>query len=272
MQKPLRFVFCTIVCSNKELIGQWIKHYQQFGDCYVVEGATSDWKKALGWSGHNSTDGTVEIIQSSGVPHTIAKRPWKDKTEQCNEFMRNIPADTDILWYCDSDEFYLPEDIEFVRGHLEQAIEPITFGSVIMHHWWKHPDYYCTGGDGWAYDTPIPRIWKHHPGAVFSSHRPPTIMQDGRDLANVNPWLAKDNLIRCRHYSYCFRQQVIDKLKYYSAIFGRDYMKWFREVWEPWNPETRFSIEKQFSVHPSCKGATTLHFPSLRHPIEVPWE
>lgn len=275
----MKFAFCTIVCNNSELIAQWINHYSRFGDCYVVEGATSDWKRALKWSGHNSTDGTVEIIQSSGVPHTIAKRPWKDKTEQCNEFMKHIAPDTDYLFYVDSDEFYLPSSIEAMRLTLKASLsKPITFASVQMYHWWKHPEYYCTGGDGWAYDTPIPRIWKWHKGAIFSSHRPPTIYHGFNDLSKVNPLgpdspgygLVKD--MRCRHYSYCFRQQVLDKLKYYSVVFNRDYMEWFHEVWETWTPKTRRKLESKLSVHPSCTSASTVYCPEILHPIEVPWE
>lgn len=267
----LKLFFGTIVANNAELVGKWISHYRQFGECYVVEGATEDWKSSLGWSGHNSTDGTVEIIRESGVPHTIATKPWRDKNHQCNEFMRHVPPDADVVWYADSDEFYTSEDIEWMKLFLSTNPDT-TFASFNMYHWWKHKEYRCVGGDGWAYETPIPRLWRWFPGARFETHRPPTILRNGLDLSKAFPLDAKNNPVVARHYSYCFRQQVLDKLRYYSKVFGRDYMPWFRNVWETWTPENHIELENRLSVHPSCTGARTVHCPEIQHPIEVPWE
>jgi hypothetical protein len=262
------------MCNSEPFVEAWINHYSkiQNAQLIIVEGATESWMTDLNWTSPRSTDKTIEIIKKyPNVQLVQLDRPYKDKLEMCNEAMKVINTDTDYVWQVDSDEFYLYNDINFILNELQT--KEYTFVEFNMYHFWKYFDVIGKGGNGWAYDTPAPRLWKYHNGASFREHRPPTILNEqGIDYKNINPLLAKDNPVICRHYSYMFEQQVREKMQYYAVVFsvychvnGINYMDWFRNCWLAWTKDNRKEIEAKYSIHPSNSGAYTVDI-NVEHP------
>jgi len=265
----MKVAFFTICVNSEPLIEAWIKHYQAVLDqLIIVEGATDSFAKALNWRSPRSTDNTIEIIKK--YPNVqLIQLPfnYKDKNEMCNEAMRIINKDIDYVWYADSDEFYKHDDIYFIKQLLGK--NEYSYVEFKMHHFWKHFDVIGVGGNKWAYDTSIPRIWKYHNGASFINHRPPTILNGQNiDLKNIKPLFAENNPVKCLHYSYIFEQQVREKMQYYSIVFERDYMGWFNNCWKAWSKLNRQYIESRYSIHPSNAGATTQDI-QIEHPKAI---
>lgn len=263
-----------IVYNGQPYIGKWLDHYTScpwIDYVCVAEGATVNMKLALNLKSTRSTDGTYEmVLHWSNHPKvlcTFSNRPYTEKNEQSNAAMSVVPDDTDYVWISDSDEFYHYQDILVMRGLLESG--GYTFAEVFMYHFWKSGNTIGTGGHGYAYDQPIERIFKYHPGAMFTDHRPIRLNDiHGRSVKEISPLKAQKHPVRCYHYSYVNEKMVREKMQYYTITMGRDYMPWFENCWKAWTPETRVQIESQWSIHPSCPGATTKDV-MIQHPIRL---
>lgn len=264
-----------IVFNGGVLTEIFLKHYL---DCpyvdYVVvaEGATQNMVDVLKLGNANSTDETIRVLNKySGNPKlkfTFAKTPYREKLEQQNAYMDLVPEDTDYIWVADSDEFYHYSDILLMKNLLEQ--NKYTYASVFMYHFWKNCNTIGTGGDGWAYDTPIDRIFKYHKGAKFINHRPITILNEkGISVKEIKPLFAEQHIIRCWHYSYILYKNVYEKMLYYEKTFNRPYLKdWFYPVWLAWNENNSYAIESKYSIHPTVLNAKTKAV-NLSHPIDI---
>lgn len=279
----MKIAFCSIMCNSEFLLNEWLNHYYPIADYICIsEGATRKWADALGYSTPRSTDNTNNILDSFSQNKekiSIVRKDnfYQDKLEQSNFFMSVIPNNVDYIWYVDDDEFYLYKDIDKIKKILSER-NP-TYVEFKQLSFFKSFKYVCSGGDGWAYDTPIPRIFKYHKGASFSDHRPPTILNEHKvDLKSINPILCDETEkmgVFFRHYSYVDEKRVFEKLKYYDKVYPNhngvpDYYStvWFNHVWKKWSVSNRVEFEKTNSVHPSCNNAYTNLF-TLKHPSVI---
>lgn len=226
------------ICGEADhpLLPVFREYYKNFS-LVIQMGVTEKW---LSVNGDTSGSGNI----------------FPEKVDQQNAALKIVPDDTDYILCLDIDEF-LP--IDFIQdGTIDLDFFKSTSVDFQMHNFWKGGDFVGTGGVGWGYNAWCPRLFKFSPGCFFSSHRPPAlILPDGNFIIKN----ADRGVIRIHHYSYVYRETIIRKLKYYNLIYTQfDYMKWFREVWEPWTPENRLEIEAVHSIHPSVPGAKTAPF------------
>jgi hypothetical protein len=267
----MKITFCLITCNSDYYLERWLQHYYPVADYIVIaEGATKSWIEVHGWENPSSKDHTIDILKNFPDPEKkifvhYAKKPYLEKCEQTNEYMKLVPHDTDYIWLADTDEFYFHDDIEYMKYQLRS--HAYTHVEFTMYNFFKYYNVVGMGGKPWGYDNPIARIFKYYPGAMFTNHRPMTLPdKSGRDLKQINPHLSE---IKCYHYSYIVHKEVYDKLLYYSKVFKFDYIKnWYDPVWCKWSPDNWQEIEKNYSLHPTGKGAYTTIYEG-KHPIKI---
>jgi hypothetical protein len=230
------------ICGETDhpLFDKFCHYYTPLVDQVVIQlGVTKNWLSANG--------------QTSG--HQV----FNEKVEQQNEALRYVHSDTDYILTFDIDEFISKDDLKHIGIILERDRPDCV--ELQCNNFWHEQGYIGRGGDGWAYESWNPRIWRYVPGMTFTNHRPPTPNYPVNMVCKLPQ--------KFNHYSYVYMNQVYRKLKYYNLIYPQfDYMKWFQDVWMPWNPMSRVAIEWKNSVHPSCKGATTELFTG-KH--EIKW-
>lgn len=211
----------------------------------VVEGAAPAAAPIATSNGH-SNDTTLESIQRFQAEEDPEKKVilvtaedegypdgfWPgEKDEMCQAYAKR--ATGDYLWQVDSDEFYMPEDMEKIINLLEEDPE-ITAVSFKMVTFWGGLDYVV---DGWYLQRGAQyyhRLFKWGRGYKYISHRPPTVTDpEGRDLRKLN-WFPGEMLekhgIYLHHYSLLFPKQVREKCAYYETApwAKRDFaVKWF---------------------------------------------
>ena len=220
--------------ADHPLLKQFEAHYKQITDNVIIQtGVVNAWRNV---NGDTSESGIYFL----------------EKVEQQNAALEQVPADTDYLFYFDIDEFMDIADLKNIIEILK--VQPRTILSFQMFHFWKSGDWIGRGGDGWAYDSYCPRVFKYTPGMYFTTHRPPKLMTPkGHDILHG----FKTNLPHMvKHYSYIYEKHVLRKLKYYDVIYpNMNYMSWFNNVFLKWNERSRPAIEAKYSIHPSCAGA-----------------
>lgn len=269
--KPAKITFGIIVVNGEPWIEPLLKNiYDQAYSICIAEGATKNWKDTNNFQTPRSTDNTLSIIKNFPDPGKKIRlitpdNFYEEKLEQCNTWLQQAPKDTDYVWEVDTDEFYHKKDIDLMINLL--TIHQYTYVEFPVLNFFKSMDYIATGGDGWGYDTPFPRIFKYYPGCKWDNHRPPTILdQNGTDYRNINPLNGKDNPIKMYHYSYVTDKQVLEKIRYYTKTFNRDYYnEWYLPFYKEWTPENRIALETKYSAHPSRPNGKTKRF-NKKHP------
>jgi glycosyltransferase involved in cell wall biosynthesis len=254
----MRLTIGMIVLNGEPFIEYSLRAIYDFADeIIVVEGAVESAMLAANPDG-SSCDRTVEIVRNLPDPDskiTLVQGRWRDKLEQSNAYLKH--ATGDHVWQVDSDEMYLPEDIEQIKQMLED--DPgITVVSFYCRPFWHNLSTQLVGP---PWETVYYRVFKHVPGARFTSHRPPTVVgADGRDLSSVR--LVRANEIRRRgifmfHYSFVDPAQVKQKIEYYRrlglACAGPP--DWYERVYMGWldNPAL---IEEQYGTYTTGGGWT----------------
>lgn len=271
----MKIAVCLIVFNGNPYLEKWIQHYLNCPDIdylCISEGATQNMVDVLDLKNASSTDDTLDVLlkyrsEAKIRITTAGETPYTEKVDQQNAYMDMVPHDTDYIWIADSDEFYHYSDIKVIKDRLIN--EQFTYVQFKMYHFFKNAWTIGIGGNGWGYDEPIDRIFAYYPGALFTSHRPITLLsRSGASLKTLKPLMCDDNNVMCYHYSYITRKNVLEKMKYYEKTFNRPYLKeWFYPVWDAWNSDTREDIESKYSIHPSVSGATTRKV-NLIHPID----
>ncbi len=248
----MKITFGMIVWNGALFLEQVLRNiYDTAHKIVVVEGAVSAHLDQAGPAGR-STDRTLEILESFPDPDdklTVISGTWPEKDQQCNEYM--LKAEGDYVWQVDCDELYLEEDMEQIVRMLRDSPR-ITSVSFKCHTFFKNLHTVARGGIRWEF--PFERIHRFHPGWVYTTHRPPTIIHPEverplRDICPVTAEQTEDMGIRLYHYSYVTRDQVGQKLPYYLDKpwgFDPDYMT---RVWDSWD-EDREGVEGRFGVHP----------------------
>lgn len=271
----MKIAVTLIVFNGSPYLEKWVNHYLNCTDVdyvCIAEGATQNMVDVLGLETPNSTDNTIDVLNlhrnNPKLIYKIATKPYYEKVEQQNTYMELVPEDTDYIFVADSDEFYHYSDIHSIKNNLQT--HGYTYVEFFMYHFWKNTHTIGIGGNGWGYNQPIDRIFKYHKGAKFTNHRPITLLNDkGISVKEINPLYAKFNPVYCFHYSYITLKNVYEKMLYYSKTFNRDYINnWYNPVWLAWDSETKYEIERKYSIHPTVPGATTKEL-LINHPIDV---
>ena len=285
MTEAPKIAVCCIMCNSEFLLQEWLTHYYDIAHVIcIAEGATKKWGEVHGFKTPRSTDNTNKILDRWVAKDKLNKIRivrsddfYEEKTEQCNAYMNVIPNDIDYIWCADDDELILHEDFYTIKKMLQDR--NATYVEFQMLNFFKSFDVIARGGSGWGFSVPIPRIFSYYPNAKWETHRPPTILNEqGVDVKTINPILCDEmnNLgIYCRHYSYIDHKRVVEKLKYYDAVFANAHgiPNYYSEVWLPenfdkWSWENHVEFEKTHSIHPTGDGAFTELFGG-RHPKSI---
>ncbi|MGO8684682.1 MAG: glycosyltransferase family 2 protein [Thermoleophilia bacterium] len=190
-----------------------------------------------------------------------------EKDEQSQAYARR--ATGDYLWQVDVDEFYMPADMATILATL--AVEPevtaVTFPTVTI---WG--DLTCSV-DGWFLRRGADqyhRLFKWGPGYTYTTHRPPTVIdQQGRDTRRVQ-WLSGHDVARrgiaMLHYSLLLPAQVFDKVEYYSnwGLFG----DWSSEA-RRWLADSYLTLRRPYHVHNVYRYPSWLQVYAGPHPPEI---
>lgn len=262
-----RISFGMIVLNGEPFIHYNLRALYPFAhQIIVVEGAALGSKANASPDGH-STDGTLESLHRFQAEEDPEKKLniitrdgfWPEKDEMSQAYAN--AATGDYLWQIDSDEFYLPQDMEAVIAQLEAnpSISAMSFQQITF---WGAPDYSC---DSWILRrgaAEYHRLFKWGKGYTYATHRPPTVLdQQGRNLRELHFERSK---IRLFHYSLLFPKQVTEKSEYYaSAAWSR------RTGSQNWAEDGFLKLKYPFRVHNLFNYPSWLERYSGEHPPQV---
>lgn len=233
--------FLTIVFNGGFFLEPVLKSLLPFGKVICVEGPVAYWQ-TRGYK--TSTDDTNDILASLLPARDIVHGQFAEKDEMMNAALGLVPKDTTHLMMVDSDECWCGADLESIIPQLgaydSASFKPHTFfGSFDT----------CMGGYELRADWV--RVQRYFPGAVWKTHRPPTILApDGIPYHQKRHW---DAPFRFAHYSYVYPSQVKAKIGYYESWGAGVIKNYFREVYRAWvlgDAVTRQQIENKYDgVH-----------------------
>jgi len=254
MNKFPRISFGMIVFNGEPFVRYNLRAlYPYAHEIIVVEGAAPGSSAIATPDGH-STDGTLQTLYDfkeqedpeNKVILIIKDGVWEGEKHEMSQAYAN-KATGDYLWQVDSDEFYMPEDIQVV-GNMLNENPNITAVSFKMITFWGSINYSV---DSWYLlrgANIYHRLFKWGAGYKYLTHRPPTV-EDARgvDLRNVS-WIRGEDMakkgIMLYHYSLLFPKQVKDKSAYYSYAVGKG-----TSASPEWVQESYLSLKKPFRVH-----------------------
>lgn len=246
----------------------------------VIEGACLAARQNATTEGH-SLDGTLEILRAfkltedpddklvivTAEDEGYGNGFWPgEKDEQSRAYAKR--ATGEWLWQVDSDEFYMPHDIEVVcRDYLSRPdVSGVSFKQI---QFWGGLDYFV---DGWYLRhrgaEEVPRLFRWGPGFSYVTHRPATVTnangQDLRLLGWVNSKESAKKSIYMYHYSLVFPMQVRSKSKYYSNVDWGSLEKMVS-----WYEENYNTLKNPYRVHNVYQYVSWLERFKGMHPPQV---
>mgnify|MGYP001110328912 CR=1 FL=1 len=279
MHQPL-ISFGIIVLNGEPFIRYNLRALYPFAhQIIVVEGASPAAVDIATQNGH-SVDRTLEILHDFKVQEDPENKLiivtaedeghpngfWSgEKHEQSQAYAKR--ATGNYLWQVDMDEFYQPGDMKAVIEMLGKNPE-ITAVSFPMITFWGGFDYIC---DGWYLRRGANiyhRLFKWGPGYTYSTHRPPTVLNEkGENLRDIR-WMRGKQLaekgIYLYHYSLVFPKQVADKCAYYQNAEWASRKEALR-----WQKECFLNLKKPFRVHNVYEYPSWLERYSGSHPEQI---
>ncbi|NLH15525.1 MAG: glycosyltransferase, partial [Phycisphaerae bacterium] len=272
-----RFSFVMIVLNGMPLIEYSLRSIYDFAhEIIVVEGAVKNCLDAANPDG-SSRDGTVEFLRSFPDPQRkirLVQGLWPEKCQMQNKALEYVTGD--YVWLIDSDEVYKPQDLETLRD-LFVKDPTITQVNFIPDNFWKGLDYIFVSPLFFQSDYHYRRLFKYVPGAVFTTHRPPTLMWPGSSQTTEQMHLfdgfqTRKMGILLYHYSYVFEHQVAQKNSYYARqwgdrVNGVDRQEWFDRCYRAWTPHNRQQIEAQYPVWINDRNSRTELFSGTHPPV-----
>ena len=278
MNKP-KITFGIIVLNGEPFLLHNLRALYPFAhQIVVVEGACPGAKNVATIDGH-SKDGTLEALrrfqreedpvgkltivtaEDEGHPEGF----WSEKDEMSKAYATR--ATGNYLWQVDTDEFYKPEDMQTVIDMLENdpSITAVTFRTLTF---WGGLNYITDGFALRRGDRDFHRLFAWKPDYVYSSHRPPTVVNKlSMDLRSIN-WVTAEHLaeknIFMYHYALLFPKQVMDKCAYYAN------MNWsFLSDTDKWAQACYFKLQHPFRVYYVHKSPSWLCRFNNSHPPQV---
>ncbi|MBN2272083.1 MAG: glycosyltransferase, partial [Sedimentisphaerales bacterium] len=257
-QGTSRFSFIMIVLNGMPFIEYSLKSVYDFAhEIIIVEGAVENCMFAANSAG-GSTDGSAEFIESFPDPQNkikLIRGRWPEKCEMQNEALKHVTGN--YVWLIDSDEVYKKEDIEKIKRIL-RSDPSITQVNFIPDNFWKGLDYIFVSSRFFEGEFHCRRLFKYVPGAVFTTHRPPTMVWPGHDRTTeqMNPLdgtATREMGIVLYHYGYVLDGQVKQKVELYRRYgwdrhWKLDLGKWYEECFLKWTPENRQEIDSEYPI------------------------
>lgn len=267
-----RVSFGMIVLNGEPFVRYNLRALYPFAhEIIVVEGAAPAARNIATPDGH-STDGTLETLQRFKREEDPENKLiiitkdgfWSEKDEMSQAYAAH--ATGDYLWQIDSDEFYLPQDMQNILEYLRDNPH-ITAVSFPMITFWG--DIH-TITNGWYLQRGANiyhRLFKWGAGYTYKTHRPPTVLDEqGRDTRKLH-WLNGQHMrergIFLYHYSLLLPQQVIKKSDYYANHFGLNSNAWathnYITLKNPFRVHNMYQypswLERYTGVHPPQASA-----------------
>jgi hypothetical protein len=257
-RQDIRITFGMIVLNAEPFVTYNLRALYPFAhQIIVVEGAVPAGKSVAKPDGHSS-DGTLEALrrfkanedpesklllvtaEDDGHPDGF----WLEKDEMSQAYAAR--ATGNYLWQTDADEFYLPRDMQSVIDMLSRDAD-IKAVSFPMRTFWGSPAYLVNGY--FLEKFAVHRVFAWGPGYRYTTHRPPTVVDDkSRDLRTMR-WLTPEVMrkkgIYLFHYELLFPKQVLEKCQYYAEVGWTSVLRQADE----WARTCYFSMTKPFRVH-----------------------
>ncbi len=238
--------FFTIVLNGEPFIRYHIQVFSQLPflwHWHVVEGV-ADLKHDTAWSfssggrianeihrNGRSNDGTTkyldEVKQLYPENVTIYRQPedvfWDGKREMVNAPLINIKEEC-LLWQVDADELWTANQICTARKMFVD--QPEKTAAFYWCWYFVGEKLVVSTRNCYTQDSQQEwlRSWRFKPGAVWTSHEPPTLVEtlpDGkqRNIAEVNPFIhaeTEEQELVFQHFAYVTLNQVLFKEQYYG--------------------------------------------------------
>lgn len=254
-----RITFGMIVLNGEPFTRYNLRTIYPFAyQIIVVEGASPLAEHMATPDGH-SVDCTLEALQRfseeedpdnkvtivTAEDEGYANGFWPGgKDEQSRAYARR--AKGDWLWQIDIDEFYLRGDLEEIRDLLQEA-EPAMVFFYLRNFMYDTSLQVCGTDPEFSESQPIARVFRWRKGYRYSTHRPPTVVdEDGRSLRTLCEQVVSADETRRRnwyiwHYPYLYRQQFLSKARYYDRHrFRPSMVEWARAARDM--EQGRFSV------------------------------
>jgi len=253
-----RFSFVMIVLNGMPFIQYSLKSIYDFAhEIIIVEGAVEKCMFAANPDG-SSKDGTVEFLRQFPDPARkirLIQGRWPEKCEMQNEALRYVTGD--YVWLIDSDEVYKREHLEKIKEILLQD-PSITQVNFIFDNFWKGLSYLFVSEKFFEPACHCRRVFRYKPGAVFTSHRPPTLQWPGSTQTTEQMRLLDGHTTRRMgiipfHYSYVTKEQVRQKIELYrrygwGQMWNLNLEDWYEQCFLKWTPANRREIESRWPV------------------------
>jgi hypothetical protein len=276
-----RVTFGMIVLNGEPFIKYNLRALYPFAhQIIVVEGASPHAHSIATQNGH-STDDTLDVLRNfkrhedpnnkiqivtaeqEGYPNGF----WPgEKNEQSQAYAKR--ATGNWLWQVDVDEFYMPQDMTWIFENLllSPHIQAVSFKQI---QFWGGLNFYTDGWylRHWKGDM-FHRLFRWHPGFVYATHRPPTILdENGNDLRKhgwIDPRKLERSHIFLYHYSLVFPQQVVNKSIYYSNVEWGSFSNM-----KLWVDQNYNKLQNPYRVHNVYQYPSWLERYSGAHPPQV---
>jgi hypothetical protein len=277
----MKIAFGMIIFEGDYVLRECLEQIYPFASQILIsEGPVEYWQKMGKKTSEDRTNFILENFPDKENKIKIIHGQFKEKDDQCREYIKFINPDTDYLWSIDSDEIYKTEDIEKMIKFLEDE-KPTSVG-IRSCSFYGGFENYLTGFE--LKTDNFLRVFKYEKGSTWLTHRPPTLYYPNNI---VKKHINSDKLyeltgIQMYHYSYVFPNQVFKKINYYKSSVSRENCidNYFDEIYLPWvtKPEEREKIENKYmGVHefkPNVRGEcytkkfTGIHPKSIQNNID----
>jgi hypothetical protein len=286
----MKLTFGIIVLNGDFFLRQVLESIYPYAHAICVAEGPVRWWFEQGVQ--QSTDDTFNILHSFPDPENkikITHGVYAEKDEQCQDWFRLVPTDTDYVVCVDADEVHSPENLEKLIAFLE-AERPTSVGFK--------SDSFFGGFDriigGFERDHSFKRVLQYLPGCYYRTHRQPTLAVSstvnsssvtsdiiGKDITGNQ--LYEQTGITMWHGSYVSARGVYNKIRYYeNAVIskGNCIPNYFLELWMNWvkNPGLRTEIEQRWKgvqeFAPHARGEcytqpfTGVHPPAIEASME----
>jgi hypothetical protein len=275
-----RISFGMIVLNGEPFIRYNLRALYPFAhEIVVVEGASPAAAGIATPDGH-SVDGAMQtlrdfkatedpenklvIVTAEDEGHPNGFWPG-EKHEQSQAYAKR--ATGNWLWQVDVDEFYQPQDMLWITSELlaRPDARAVSFRQI---QFWGGLDYNV---DGWYlrhYFGEVHRLFRWKPGYVYTTHRPPTVVdRDGADLRLLGHVPAKEMARRgiyLYHYSLVFPDQVEAKSRYYGNVAWGAF-----EKMNEWAEKDFGELRNPYRVHNIYRYPSWLERFTGAHPPQV---